>query len=343
MATIDKLPSGLWRARVRRHGTSGQTKTFKLKHDAEGWAHKVESEIERGAWRDLGAAEATTLREALDRYAGEVSPRHRGAAIEQVTIGVMRSDAIASKPLADVHTADVQDFADRMERDGYAHGTVNRRLGLLGAVFVTAAKRWGMEGLMNPCVGVDKEPGAARARRVSDDELAAWVAGSRSHELGDFMRLLIETAMRRRELVGLLWKDVDTDQRTAYLQHTKNGSARTVPLSSIAVAILEAREAKSTGKGRVFHGDEHSFTTAARRALTRARAAYIHECSAAGRDADSRWLVDARLHDLRHEATSRLASRFQAQELAAITGHKDLRMLLRYYHADAKELAKRLD
>ncbi|HYP67105.1 MAG TPA: tyrosine-type recombinase/integrase [Thiobacillaceae bacterium] len=51
-----------------------------------------------------------------------------------------------------------------------------------------------------------------------------------------------------------------------------------------------------------------------------------------------------RFHDLRHEATSRLAEKLtNILELAAVTGHKDLWMLKRYYHPRAEELAKQTD
>jgi integrase len=54
-------------------------------------------------------------------------------------------------------------------------------------------------------------------------------------------------------------------------------------------------------------------------------------------------LVDLHFHDLRHEATSRLAEKFQLHELMKITGHKDTRMLARYYHPRAEDMARRLD
>lgn len=53
---------------------------------------------------------------------------------------------------------------------------------------------------------------------------------------------------------------------------------------------------------------------------------------------------DLHFHDLRHTATTRLAKKLpNLIELAAVTGHKDVRMLARYYHPDANELATRLD
>ena len=65
-------------------------------------------------------------------------------------------------------------------------------------------------------------------------------------------------------------------------------------------------------------------------------------CKKADARPDPKYLIDLRFHDLRHEATSRLAAIFPMHELTKITGHKDPRMLMRYYHPHAKDLAKRL-
>jgi integrase len=54
-------------------------------------------------------------------------------------------------------------------------------------------------------------------------------------------------------------------------------------------------------------------------------------------------IENLRFHDLRHEATSRLFERgLNIMEVASITGHKDLRMLRRYTHLRAEDLAKKL-
>ena len=54
-------------------------------------------------------------------------------------------------------------------------------------------------------------------------------------------------------------------------------------------------------------------------------------------------LPDLHFHDLRHEAASRLAEKLSnVLELSAVTGHRDLRMLKRYYHLRAEDLAKKL-
>lgn len=53
-------------------------------------------------------------------------------------------------------------------------------------------------------------------------------------------------------------------------------------------------------------------------------------------------LIDLHFHDLRHEGTSRLAEKLQMHELMKVTGHKGTRMLARYYHPRAEDMAKKL-
>jgi integrase len=54
-------------------------------------------------------------------------------------------------------------------------------------------------------------------------------------------------------------------------------------------------------------------------------------------------IEDLRFHDLRHEATTRLFEKGRKiMEVASITGHKDLRMLRRYTHLTAEDLARKL-
>ena len=54
-------------------------------------------------------------------------------------------------------------------------------------------------------------------------------------------------------------------------------------------------------------------------------------------------IENLRFHDLRHEATTRLFEKgLNIMEVASITGHKDLRMLRRYTHLKAEDLARKL-
>ncbi|MTD92762.1 hypothetical protein GIW81_00240 [Hyphomicrobium sp. xq] len=59
MATFDKLPSGRWRAQVRRKGQTA-SRSFRLKSEAEAWAVEAESNISRGKSVDAVRVDAAT-------------------------------------------------------------------------------------------------------------------------------------------------------------------------------------------------------------------------------------------------------------------------------------------
>ena len=78
-------------------------------------------------------------------------------------------------------------------------------------------------------------------------------------------------------------------------------------------------------------------------AIARARQTYLNDCLATGKKPKIGFLEDIHFHDLRHEATTRLSKKLSnVLELSAVTGHRDLRMLKRYYHPRAEDLAKKL-
>lgn len=141
-------------------------------------------------------------------------------------------------------------------------------------------------------------------------------------------------------------------RRTAHLPDTKNGDARTVPLSSRAVAILGALagshadsddDSASHKTGPVFPITAMALRKGFTRGLERAKAKYVADCAESRRKPVAGFLEDVHFHDTRHEAASRLAEKLSnVLELSAVTGHRDLRMLKRYYHPRAEDLAKKL-
>jgi integrase len=279
--------------------------------------------------------------------------------------------------LAGIHeSVNAKRLADQWLKD-YKPTTVLRRLAVLSHVFSIARKEWGMDSLSNPVELIRKpQPNNARTRRIAlgvplsyaacavdsesdrnalDGELERVVAASGSPLLPALIWIAVETAMRRSEITALRWGHVDLTRRVAHLPAKKNGSARDVPLSSLAVAMLdtlkpkrddarrEIDQSEEADLGRVFEIRSDAVTRAFERAVNRARKLYLGECQVAEKRPDSRFLTDLRFHDLRHGATSRLASIFALHELTKITGHKDPRMLMRYYHPRAENLAKRLN
>jgi len=54
------------------------------------------------------------------------------------------------------------------------------------------------------------------------------------------------------------------------------------------------------------------------------------------------FLVNLHIHDLRHEATSRLATKLPMHDLMKVTAHRSPAILARYYHPRAQDLAQKI-
>lgn len=357
MATFEQRESGWWQAKIRRKGHKPKSCSFEKKIDAEAWARDVENKMDRGIFVDREEAETTTLRTALERYQREVTPQKKGADQEKYRIKALLASPLSSKTLAGIKGSDLAAYRDSEAARGLAASTVMKSLALLSHLFETARKEWSIE-VDNPVKKIAKPKiQNARTRRLEADEwryLCAALddpgdatkadAGDRRNEqTPKITRWAVETAMRQGEILALDWQHVDLQKRTAHLPDTKNGTSRTVPLSSAAVALLTPGEGVARlRRGKVFPTTASALKQSFSRAVARGRRLYLAECKKAGIEPENSFLVDLTFHDLRHEATSRLAEKLQMHELMRVTGHKDTRMLARYYHPRAEDLAKKL-
>lgn len=335
MASIRKRSrsaKGQWQAQVRKKGYPLQTMTFDTRVAAEAWARAVEVEMDQGRFVPRVEAETTTLKELLERYLEEVTPLKKGAAAETARIRAQLRHPMAQRFIGSIHGADIARYRnERLQKVQPA--TVKRDLVVISHLFEVARKEWGIP-VNNPVRDIKLPPHArARERRLQpggtgedseETRLLKACRKARNRFLLPVVQLALETAMRRGELVGLRWEHVDLKRQIAHLPDTKNGEARTVPLSTAAVKVL--RELPRSLNGQVFPG----LTTEA------VKLAFVRTRRNAG-------LEDLRFHDLRHEATTRLFEKgLNIMEAASITGHKDLRMLRRYTHLRAEDLARKL-
>ncbi len=144
--------------------------------------------------------------------------------------------------------------------------------------------------------------------------------------------LAVSTGMRRSEILGLRWLDVDMTHHRILLPQTKNGEGRTVYLNKSAQAVLQSipcwPETKSTDRHFPLVKPE------------KVSMAFVRICHMVK-------IADIHFHDLRHTAASSL--RMQGADIhtvAQLLGHKDLRMAARYQHlspAFMAEAVARLD
>lgn len=365
MATFKQRESGWWQAVIRRKGHPQQSKTHPTLVDAEMWARDVENKMDRGVFVSMAEAESTTLYDALDRYSREVSVGKKGRDQEKYRIQSWQGNALAVRSLATLRGTDFAKYRDERLSIGVAAATVRLDLALISHVFTIAAKEWNIP-VQNPVANIRlPRQNNARERRLEDGEEVALLAaidnpgdGTKTKEKDrrniytkPMVIVAIETAMRQSEMfstldlngkkTGLWWPNINLKSRVARVIDTKNGDAyRDIPLSPRAVETLQTLPRSIDG--RVFLTTPSALKQSWSRAVGRARREYEKACKAEGTEASAGFMHDLHFHDLRHEGTSRLAEIFPLHKLMKITGHKDTRMLARYYHPRAEDMAEEM-
>lgn len=271
-----------------------------------------------------------TLSELLQRYLVEVSAAKKGAQKEAYKIAKLQQHPIGSVKLSSLSGSHLSAYREERLRCVGA-STVIKELGLISAAFEIARKEWSIPIASNPVSGIRKpKTPRPRHRRLEqhDNEEERLLSACATFSNPWFLPVVmfaLETGMRRGEILALTWQHVHLQDRYVHLQDTKNGESRNVPLSPGAIALLEGLPANSSREGAVFPVHFEALKSAWQRA-----------CSRAG-------IANFRFHDLRHEATSRFFEKgLSVMEVAAITGHKDVRMLQRYTHLRVQDLARKL-
>lgn len=272
------------------------------------------------------------LIDLIDDYIKKEAIKHKGARWEIVRLEKIKRDFsdICRKPSDQVNQLDMINFRDARKKQ-VSGPSVSREMQLLGSVF-----RYGIRELRilkdSPLKDVDKpQTNPHRERRISDVEIDMVIASHgyerdtrpllKKHQAAWAFLFAIETAMREGEICGMLKPNISEDY--VLLPDTKNGTARKVPLSTYAKYLLSLVD--NLDEVRVITIDPDSLSTTFRK-----------HCKLTG-------LTDLRFHDARHEACTRLAKKLDLHDLAKVTGHKDLRMLMRYYNPTASELAEKIN
>ncbi len=337
MASFQKR-AGAWRALIRRKGHPAISNTFDTKAEAEAWARKIESDIDRGRHVDHRPAKIVSFADCLRRYAAEVSSLKKGARQERSRIEFLLEHPLASRAIGDLRGDDFARYRNARLKE-VSPASVRLELALVSHLFSTAIKEWGLGLSVNPVKQITKpKVQNARDRRLTGDEEARLFAAidaicAAPHRRAvvhprDWLRQIVtvalETAMRQGELLSMTGENLHAEERYVLLPDTKNGTARQVPLSRSALNAIAATP-RQRSSPRIF-------------AVSQAvlKQYWLQALKDAG-------IEDFHFHDLRHEATSRMARNLPMHDLMKVTGHKTAVMLARFYHPVPADLARALD
>lgn len=337
MPTFSQLPSGKWRAQVRRAGLY-RAATFPSKRDAQRWATEIEAQFHQVAAGGFAAVpKGATLGDLIDKYRETVAKLP--GKTKDATLTMLKA-RLGKAKLSTLNAVTLRDFIDQRVEDGAGGVTISADLSYLSAVL-----KWGRharhldiddrlalaarESLKHRGL---KTRSAEREREPTDDELVRLYAHWRSRprqkiDMETLCRFALATAMRQDEICRLQVEDVDREARTVVIRDRKDpknkaGNHQTVPLLPAAWTLLspliEGRE------------DGPVFGTKA----TSVSAAFTRACQLLQPP-----ILDLHFHDLRHRATAEFFRMgLDIPRVALLTGHKTWAMLRRYTDIKAADV-----
>ena len=188
-----------------------------------------------------------TLGELLKRYSQQITPAKRGAETEQRRLNRLINDSISDHSIEQLTSKTLASFRDRRLLDGQR--ACEYDLILIRHCLKVAMSEWGLMLSVNPVDQIKKPPSPkARERRLNYGEYERLEAASKltqNAHIWPIVVFAIETGMRRGEILGLTWDNIDLKRRTALLPLTKNESSREVPLSTKAVCVLQQQRTRT--------------------------------------------------------------------------------------------------
>lgn len=334
MAIYQRPDSPTWWMSLQVNGQRVRLNTMvENRQLAEEFFSAWKTEIARTRW--LGAptpGEDHTVAELLAEYRKMMTPRKSLGSQQRDRIVLARFTLRWGKLLLrDLPTLLIETYiAERLAQVCFA--TMSKELGVIKAAFHCAI-RWGWAS-HSPFNGIVlNQEGTARTRWLSDDEEAGLLAYC-SPQLRDMVMVGLDTGLRPGNLIGLRRAWVHSGGTCLIIprEHTKTKKLPlTIPLTRRATDIIRPYLESARFEYLFVSKAGHLYTCAAvNRALQRAAAL-------AG-------ISDICLYTLRHTFISRLVQAgVSLPEVAALAGHRDIRMTMRYAHLAPHHLRHSID
>ena len=374
MAGKKQFPNGTWQYVFKKAGLLEKPiyQTFDTEAEGDDYARRLEALLDNGIVPTEFKRETRilTIAQLVREYERDAHPSHK----DQGAIrAVLKS--YADTPLMSITAGWVDDWITGMKRiEKIAPATIRARVGALAR-----CTDWGMRKghLVMPDHPLRTLPDGYAQFTATDTAIAGVkredIERDRRLEPGEYEKILavidggvlarkqrpltieyplahrtlfvlaVESAMRLRETYTLTLDQIDLQKRTIFLDRTKNGDRRQVPLSSVALATIKdyltVREIPDGHPADMlfpwWNGQHDQATLVDLSDYLSKRFKGIFEQAGA---------VGLKYHDLRHEAVSRLFEKTSLSEsqIMKISGHRSHKMMMRYLNCRGSDLANSL-
>jgi integrase len=228
------------------------------------------------------------------------------------------------KRLFEITPLDIEKFKTARSKQ-VSPASVNRELACFKHMF-TKAIEWNM-AVDNPVKKVRmfrENPG--RIRYLTKPE-AQQLLNECAEHLRPIVILALYTGMRLGEILNLKWENIDIRQKSIYIQTTKSGYSRDIPMAEPVYFAL----------GRVPKISEYVFCKKDGTRIQDIRTAFNNAIKRAQ-------IEDFRFHDLRHTFASHLVMNgADLMTVKELLGHRTISMTLRYAHLSPEHKRKAVE
>lgn len=309
-----------------------ENRTFGKQSLAKTWGVNRVADLEKNGIPNAGDTGQISVSELIKKYLNDPSTGGKAGKDKREVLNKLLSSELAQLPLSKLQSSHIIDHCRYRASQGAGPATISHDLSYLGTVLSAAKPIYGIDYSDNPVLiarpiltnmGMIAKS-QRRTRRPATDEikqLTTALIQRQNHRRStipflDIFNFSILSCMRVGEICRIQWGDVDEQQKSVLVRdrkdpRKKSGNHMSVPLLGEAWDIA-MRQPKTSE--RIFPYNSHSISVA----FTKMR-------SKLGID-------DLRYHDLRREGASRLfEAGFSIEEVAQVTGHKNLNTLWQVY------------
>jgi len=359
VAKVDRQRGPVWYARYRMpSGKQGQKLLgpawsgrgrppagYFTKRIAEDWLREFLDDARRAVVPG-SVATGISFAEAAEEYL-RFAEQDRGC--KPSTIRGYRSQlnahllpAFGSMRIEDITEREIERWragisGSRAARPTLSNKTKNHQLVLLHAIFRRTVKVYGLP--RNPLTNVDRYRVRASGdiEVFSPEEIWSLVRAAASEIDGAIFLTAAFTGLRRGELLGLRWRDVDFDASTIRVRASYAAGKLTTPKSGKVRAVPMAPDVASAlarvGQRDRFTGED-DFVFAGEGGLPLNGDALSSRYERALKAAGLRRL---RFHDLRHTFGTRMIREADIRRVQEWMGHADIQTTMKYLHYESRK------
>ncbi len=284
------------------------------------------AEMAQGKFQIESTKKQIRFEQLVKEYLKWADENHKSPKRDYIACKHLLREFSANK-INDISLWHIEKYKSKRKADNRKPETINRELSILRRMYNLAIE-WKLITI-SPIKGMKLLKAEKFNPRVIKDWEFKKLYESAIEHFKPILLCAYMTGMRRGEIAKLKWVNVDLKGKYIHVVETKNNESRSIPIAEQLLFALKGLKDKSESEN-VFNTQEGKpYTNESywnKAWITTLRISGIDKC---------------RFHDLRHTFTSRLIvdEKEDYVTVMALTGHKDISMLLRYSHT--REEAKR--